>query len=152
MCTTIFLSDSRHLRKTDTARAVPLTLETDIALVKRIPVKYFIIIPICLLIAICNFIVAKTLNDSIADSKLEIFTEKNITNIRAIIPTLALSIWEFNVDRVASTLSGIDDGKTFLFAAVSADEMEFSFRGNRKAYENSLYSLCLLYTSDAADE
>lgn len=110
-------------------------------MVKRFPVKYFIIVPICLLVAICNFFVAKTLNDSIADSKLEIFTEKNITNIRAIIPTLALSIWEFNVDRVASTLSGIDDGKTFLFAAVVADELEFSFRGDRKAYEQSLNAL-----------
>lgn len=97
-------------------------------MVKRIPVKYFIIVPICLLVAICNFFVAKTLSDSIADSKLEIFTEKNITNIRAILPTLALSIWEFNVDRVASTLSGIDDSKTFLFAAVTADDLEFSFR------------------------
>lgn len=113
----------------------------DESLFKRIPVKYCIIVPICLLVAICNFFVAKTLSDSIADSKLEIFTEKNITNIRAIVPTLALSIWEFNVDRVASTLSGIDDGTTFLFAAVTADKLEFSFRGDRKAYEDSLYAL-----------
>lgn len=100
----------------------------------RIPVKYFIIVPICLLVAVCNFFVAKTLTDSFAESKLEIFTEKNITNLRTILPTLALSIWEFNVDRVASTLTGIDDGQTFIFASVWADNLEFSFRGDRDIY------------------
>lgn len=103
----------------------------------RISVKYFITIPICLLVAVCNFFVAKTLSDSIADSKLEIFTDKNVTNIRAIVPTLALSIWEFNVDRVASTLSGIDDNDTFLFASIWADKLEFSLRGDRIAYDEN---------------
>ena len=50
-------------------------------------------------------------------------------------------MWEFNVDRVSSTLTGIDDQQSFLFASVWADKMEFSFLGDRTAYEQSAASL-----------
>lgn len=103
----------------------------------RIPVKYIIVIPICFLVAVSNFFVAKTLSDSIASSKITMFTDKNVTNVKTITPILALSIWEYNVDRVASTLTGLDDGETFLFASVWADDLEFLFRGDRNAYDAS---------------
>lgn len=108
---------------------------------KRISVRYLIIAPICLLVAACNYFVTNALAGYIADSQSAMFTDKNVTNIKTIIPTLALSLWEFNDDRVASILTGIDDGDTFLFASVLADGLEFSFRGNRIAYERSVAAL-----------
>ncbi|MEM9342185.1 MAG: EAL domain-containing protein [Pseudomonadota bacterium] len=63
------------------------------------------------------------------ESQTSAFIQRNTTNIRALAPTLAFSVWEFNQDRALSTIAGLDDGKSFRSASVLTDGLVFASNG-----------------------
>lgn len=96
----------------------------------RLSIRYFIIGPILLLVGLSNLFVSNTLIAYSEESQLNNFIEKKFTTTRTILPTLALSIWEFNIDIVNSTLAGLDDNDNFIYSEIIAEGGSFATYGN----------------------
>lgn len=103
----------------------------------RISLRSFIILTVILVVGISNAIVTRLLVVHSERSQIEDFIHLHAANVKSLAPTLALTVWEFNVQRANSTLSGLDDEETFLFAGLVADQMQFAVQGDQAAFDQA---------------